>query len=142
VGVPASEVREFAAMVTKLLDLKTRRQISADTVARRMLAEDDRENLAAIRKAHAPPKRGRPAEPRKHLRIMFCIEAYRATGLGRDKAVERTADKWGLSFDQVQDVYKREKFPLRKSQVIREFFKGHRPSEIDEAIDHFLGRGP
>jgi hypothetical protein len=115
---------------------ETLARVSKDEVVAFMLAED---RLEAERLLARPQRgRGRPATHHKHLWIMGTIEAYMGLKLSRKAAVNRAAEKWGLSPTHIDWVYKKNKEPQTSSKGIRAFFDAKTPDEVDMAIEQFL----
>jgi len=134
-----SEIKEHATLVAKLsgTDLGHIMQTDADQVAKAMLADDDRNDLALLNAMFARPKRGRPPTPRKALRIMMTIEAYIGAGLSRKVALGRASKNWQLGVRYIEDVYKAQKLPKQNSRDLRNHFRGSPAAAIDIMIKEF-----
>ncbi len=108
------------------------KHIGEEEVVAAMRAEDRK--AAGMRQA--PRGRGRPPTPHKHLWMTYTIEAYIGTGLNREDAITRAADKWAIARSTIDTIYRDNKLPKSESEVIRHYLSDTL-EEIDEAIRRF-----
>jgi hypothetical protein len=89
-GVSKSDFEKFYKLAAKMTGANEMNilQVDPDLIAKRLSAQDDAEAAAKAK----PRGRGRPASPKKHLRIMVTIEAYIGAGLSRKDAEARASD--------------------------------------------------
>ena len=99
----------------------------------RLTTPQEKEFLDLGGRASRP--RGRPLTMRKrHPRIAFSIEAFRATGLSKRAAIVETARAWGLSEDTVGNLWKKFNLSEEVMNCLREYFAGFTTEEVQEAI--------
>jgi hypothetical protein len=114
------EYNRFLKMGCKIagIAVETLGRVSEEEVVAAMLAED-RQTATRL---PAPPKRGRPPIPHKHLLITYTIEAYIGAGLTRTDAIDRAAENWHLAPSSIDKIYRDNKLPKPASEAVRGFF--------------------